>query len=233
MIRHKKRYAIAAALLATLVGCMAGILIFRSTPDRCPGWAVIYDGYGRVTCESGSVRLVPAPAEQSDETHSALLVENGAIGTANSDPRAIGATLTTNKQLRQGDANSWEVGWFVWGYEDPQHFYALLLKPNGWEITKRDPQYEGGQRFLATGEDPSFDIGTTHTIEITGNGEDGDFTVWVDGRKITRISDTERPYSLGVVALYAEDADVTFSDIWATYSTSDTAPEEKVAIKER
>ncbi|AWE42150.1 hypothetical protein DDD63_04605 [Actinobaculum sp. 313] len=199
--------------------------MFRSVPDRCPGWGVVYDGYGRVTCESGTIHLVPAPATHDDETHSALLVENGAIGTANSDPRAIGAKVTTNKQLRQGDANSWEVGWFVWGYEDPQHFYALLLKPNGWEITKRDPQYEGGQRFLATGEDPSFKIGTTHTIVITGNGKDGDFTVRVDGKKITRISDTERPYSLGVVALYAEDADVTFSDIWATYSTSETAPE--------
>lgn len=32
-------------------------------------------------------------------------------------------------------------------------FYALCLKPNGWEVSKQDPAYKGGQRFLKSNTD--------------------------------------------------------------------------------
>ena len=60
-------------------------------------------------------------------------------------------TLGTVRQVRNGPANPWEVAWLLWHYTDDQHFYSIVLKPNGWELGKEDPAYPGAQRFLATG----------------------------------------------------------------------------------
>lgn len=95
---------------------------------------------------------------------------------------SFSANIVTTKQLRNEDntpptkdnpdskPNPWEVGWLLWCFSpDPTHpydpsptsnsnfrFYALCLKPNGWEVSKQDPSYQGGQRFLKsnTQEDP-------------------------------------------------------------------------------
>lgn len=87
---------------------------------------------------------------------------------------SFSANIVTTAQLRSPDntpptgdnpdskPNPWEVGWLLWCFSpDPTHpydtsptsnsnfrFYALCLKPNGWEVSKQDPSYEGGQRFL-------------------------------------------------------------------------------------
>lgn len=95
---------------------------------------------------------------------------------------SFSANMVTTAQLRNKDntpptkenpdskPNPWEVGWLLWCFSpDPTHpydpsptsnsnfrFYALVLKPNGWEVSKQDPSYKGGQRFLKsnTQEDP-------------------------------------------------------------------------------
>ena len=95
---------------------------------------------------------------------------------------SFSANIVTTKQLRNKDntpptednpdskPNPWEVGWLLWCFSpDPTHpydpsptsnsnfrFYALCLKANGWEVSKQDPSYKGGQRFLKsnTQEDP-------------------------------------------------------------------------------
>ena len=87
---------------------------------------------------------------------------------------SFSANMVTTAQLRSPDntpptpqnpdskPNPWEVGWLLWCFSpDPTHpydpsptsnsnfrFYALTLKPNGWEVSKQDPSYKGGQRFL-------------------------------------------------------------------------------------
>jgi putative lipoprotein len=87
---------------------------------------------------------------------------------------SFSANIATTAQLRSPDntpptpqnpdskPNPWEVGWLLWCFSpDPTHpydpsptsnsnfrFYALCLKPNGWEVSKQDPSYKGGQRFL-------------------------------------------------------------------------------------
>lgn len=87
---------------------------------------------------------------------------------------SLSANIVTTAQLRNKDntpptpdnptsePNPWEVGWLLWCFSpDPTHpydpsptsnsnfrFYALTLKPNGWEVSKQDPSYKGGQRFL-------------------------------------------------------------------------------------
>lgn len=91
---------------------------------------------------------------------------------------SFSANIVTLKQLRNKDntpptpsnpdskPNPWEVGWLLWCFSpDPTHpydpsptsnsnfrFYALTLKPNGWEVSKQDPSYKGGQRFLKSND---------------------------------------------------------------------------------
>lgn len=92
---------------------------------------------------------------------------------------SFSANIVTTAQLRNKDntpptkdnptsePNPWEVGWLLWCFSpDPTHpydpsptsnsnfrFYALCLKPNGWEVSKQDPSYKGGQRFLKSNND--------------------------------------------------------------------------------
>lgn len=91
---------------------------------------------------------------------------------------SLSANIVTLKQLRNKDntpptkdnptsePNPWEVGWLLWCFSpDPTHpydpsptsnsnfrFYAVVLKPNGWEVSKQDPSYKGGQRFLKSND---------------------------------------------------------------------------------
>jgi putative lipoprotein len=118
------------------------------------------------------IERVPVPSSDPDPTkHDRLQVVY-----------SFSANIVTQKQLRSPDntpptqnnptskPNPWEVGWLLWCFSpDPTHpydpsptsnsnfrFYALCLKPNGWEVSKQDPSYKGGQRFLKsnTQEDP-------------------------------------------------------------------------------
>lgn len=92
---------------------------------------------------------------------------------------SLSANIVTTAQLRNKDnttptpnnptsePNPWEVGWLLWCFSpDPTHpydpsptsnsnfrFYALTLKPNGWEVSKQDPSYKGGQRFLKSNDE--------------------------------------------------------------------------------
>lgn len=92
---------------------------------------------------------------------------------------SLSANIVTTAQLRNKDntpptpnnptsePNPWEVGWLLWCFSpDPTHpydpsptsnsnfrFYALCLKTNGWEVSKQDPSYKGGQRFLKSNTD--------------------------------------------------------------------------------
>ena len=114
------------------------------------------------------VERVPVPSTDPDPTkHDRLQVVY-----------SLSANIVTLKQLRNKDntpptkdnptsePNPWEVGWLLWCFSpDPTHpydpsptsnsnfrFYALCLKPNGWEVSKQDPSYKGGQRFLKSND---------------------------------------------------------------------------------
>lgn len=118
------------------------------------------------------IERVPVPSSDPDpQRHNRLQVVY-----------SFSANIVTTAQLRNKDntpptkgnpdsePNPWEVGWLLWCFSpDPTHpydpsptsnsnfrFYALCLKPNGWEVSKQDPSYKGGQRFLKsnTQEDP-------------------------------------------------------------------------------
>ena len=99
----------------------------------------------------------------------------------------------------------------MWHYTDDHHVYSIVLKPNGWELGKEDPAYPGAQRFLATGTVPSFPIGVQRVVRV--RQIQSTISVWVDGRRLTTVTDRERPYTEGRVGLYTEDASVIFDNV--------------------
>ena len=169
-------------------------------------WNLRFSGYGctQITTDDNgaSLSMQPAAATGVTETHAPLL-----LGPEYGDKMTITARVETVQQLRSnGEPNAWEVAWVLWQYQDDQHFYYFIPKPNGWEIGKRDPGYSGSQRFLATGTDQKFPVGHAYNVQIAHRGNA--FTVTVDGVILATVVDTERPYVSGRVALYSEDAEI-------------------------
>ena len=133
----------------------------------------------------------PKTSTSSDETHAALATVDG-VNIEENATQTISATMRTDTQLRTGDdPNPWEVAWFLWNYTDDQHFYAVVLKPNGWEISKEDPAYPGAQRFLASGDSPTFPVGSAFDITVTiTTAEDAvTMTVSVGGAELATVTD--------------------------------------------
>ena len=168
-------------------------------------WLSVFDGEGVNTARDGVLSISPLPATAPEETHAGLIVS-----TEVHDSLDLRLRMRTVSQLREGEPNPWEVGWAVWAYSDPTHFYYLVLKPNGWEVGKADPAYSGSQRFLATGG-TSFPIGSWYEVRVEHAGDT--FTVTVDGEVLTRFTDAENPYRGGAVGVYAEDATAEFEGV--------------------
>lgn len=215
-VSRRRRYV--AAALGLVVA--AGIVALLSVPthawrdgSRHGRWIARFDGFGVITASgSGSaqaITLQPQPEHGKRDTHSALVVTDNKFGNF-----AATVRIQTRAQLRRGAAgspNPWEVGWVVWHYRSNTEFYALTLEPSGWVLSKQDPAYPGGQRFLATGKIPRFAVGRGHTAGIVQIGNQ--ITVSADGRMLTRFVDTQRPYLRGSFGLYTEDSRATFDHI--------------------
>lgn len=175
-------------------------------------WHVVHDGYGKAGIEMADdgrrVHYLKPMMSGADpgETHAGLKASPDRFRDFD-----LQLDMRTVQQLRSPPANPWEVAWVGWQYRDDRHFYYLLLKPNGWEIGKRDPSYPGGQRFLATGEEPAFYFNTWYRVRVRQVGDE--MAVWVDDRLLTTFVDTERPLDSGHIILYSEDAYAQFADI--------------------
>jgi hypothetical protein len=180
--------------------------------SRHGDWIAVFDGYGETTTRIDGtdqvISLAPQATADPGTTHAALVV----TATHYSDVH-LSVDLRTVQQLRTPDPAPWEVGWVLWNYTDPAHFYAFVLKPNGWELSKRDPAYAGGQRFLASGETPQARLTTWHSIGVAQTG--ATITIAIDGVTAAVATDAERPYLAGAVGLYCEDSVVEFRRIQA------------------
>ncbi|WP_181954148.1 calcium-binding protein [Kocuria coralli] len=177
-------------------------------------WVVEFTGYGEASGNDDEVVLQPRSAESMDITH------GGLVRTAESYQDAdFEVSMLTEKQVRDGEPNVWEVGWVLWNYSDNDHFYAVALKPNGWEISKQDPAYPGKQRFIASGHDQVFPIGQEYRVKVEQNWPE--MTVSVDGRELATVTDDERPYRGGSIGLYTEDARVRFTDLTVLGTSAD------------
>jgi hypothetical protein len=177
-------------------------------------WYVVFHGFGCTKIENPTnPRLHEAPvvSQLPGETHASLV-----IGPSLAGPISYRGKLLTEKQLRVNSSpNPWEVAWVIWNYQDNEHFYYFIPKPNGWELGKRDPAYPGEQRFLATGSAPSFPIRRWYSFQVTQDAKNT-IRVYVNGLLITKYTDTESPYTAGAIGLYNEDAHVHFDDISVT-----------------
>ncbi len=202
-VKMRRSVAMAAATLA-LAGCQTARVALG--PDH--PWRVAYDGYGHICVRTQGgliVRLTLQPARpgSATSTHAALVVSATRWRDFTTEIR-----VRTNYQLRRPHPNPWEVGWVLWHYADDQHFYYIILKPNGWELGKEDPSYPGHQRFLATGTNPTFPPARWYSVRVHQRGDA--MQVDVDGRRLVRFVDTQRPYLAGLIGLYVEDASATF-----------------------
>lgn len=177
--------------------------------DSIGQWEIVFSGYGCVDIEDEKIVLEPQTSISHDETHAALVV--GPEFSSGAKSFNYHVSLFTEKQLREENPNQWEVGWIVWHYIDNDHFYYLILKPNGYELGKRDPSYEGGQRFLITGSEELFETNTWYDVQIIQ--EHNEISVFVDNEEILTFFDYEDPYLEGKIGLYTEDAKVYFDNV--------------------
>lgn len=205
----RRREFVAAGAATTILVATGGLLAKCQAEDSA--WTTVHDGYGSVTCDQDQVRLVPQASSAPEETHAALAT-HAHIAVQKGRTTSFSTSVLTSSQLRRGSApNPWEVAWLLWCYTDDLHFYALALKPNGWELSKEDPAYPGAQRFLASADEPSFPTGTSYQVDVTVvSGADAtEMAVSVDGQQLVTVTDDLDPYPAGQVAAYCEDADVT------------------------
>ena len=164
----------------------------------------------QIQAQGNVMWVAPAASRSLPETHAALVTSST---TFTNDVNYRGTTRTV-RQLRQNNSpNAWEVPWLVWNFKDNTHFYYVVLKPGGWELGKEDPAYPGAQRFLASGSNISFPVGSWNTFDITHNQASGAMTVTVNGALLVSFTDKERPYTSGKVGFYAEDAEVELDGV--------------------
>jgi 3-keto-disaccharide hydrolase len=204
----RPRLARLAGLAA--LGGLAGLAVAGCASAQAPpaghGWRVAYAGYGAVLLGRRTVTLRPAGPSGPASTHAAL-----ALSRRSWRDLAIDVRVRTVRQLRRPDPNPWEVGWLLWHYTSGTRFYYVALKPTGWEVGKEDPGFPGDQRFLATGTHPRFPPGRWYQVRVRQAGPV--ITIWVDGVRLIRLTDTRQPYLSGRVGLYAEDASAMFQPV--------------------
>lgn len=173
------------------------------------GWQVNFDGYGHVRVSDEDSRLIelsPTSAQHAGATHAALVTTVDSFADID-----VSLRMRSVEQLRNDEPNPWEVAWVLWSYRSNQQFYYFILKPNGWELGKADPNYPGAQRFLATGSNPEYELGVWNNLRVRQVGST--MEVWADGELLTRFTDHENAYTSGALGLYTEDATVQFDDI--------------------
>ncbi|WP_225859018.1 LamG domain-containing protein [Streptomyces albicerus] len=174
-------------------------------------WFSVFNGHGTNAGDDDSLYLSPRAAEDPGTTHAGLIVSTDSYADVRFEAR-----MRTVKQLRTPHPNPWEVPWLVWAYTDPEHFYYITLKPNGWELGKRDPAYPGGQRFLATGHE---EYSVDDWYEVRAEQRGAELKVTVSGKPLVTFTDAERPYLQGKVGAYTEDATVKFEGLKASPSS--------------
>jgi hypothetical protein len=164
------------------------------------------------------LRLQPRVATAAGETHSFLATSRQSF--SDREGYRFSGQMRTLQQLRTGSKpNAWEVAWLFWNFADNNHLYYFILKPNGWEIGKRDPRYRvpgvnDGQKIMATGESMQLKLGEWNHFDVRVSGAQAE--ICIDGKFVTRFQDTDSaPLLGGRVGLYGEDAVCQWHDITA------------------
>lgn len=162
---------------------------------------VVYTGYGQICQKINNVfQLKTKKPKNKAETHAAL------ITLKNKTMKQATITVTLNQQLRK-NPNPWESPWVLFGYHNPDQFYYLAVKTNGWELGKRDLSYVGGQRFLITANKPNLSVDKKTKIKIFHTGNTIKLVL---NKKTYYFTDQENPYLPAKLGFYVEDAEASF-----------------------
>ena len=196
-----RRRFFAAAIVAALI-CPVSVLgagaPWTFQADDWRTW------WGQVKPKNGAVTLESRAPVSPDETYSALVTSTSSWGD-----HSFSFTTTTLEQLRVGSPpNPWEVAWAMFRFRDLENYYYFILKPNGYELGKKQGSDE--QIFLVTGTWPRLAVGRRTRIQIQAQG--ARIRVFVGGAKIIDFTDPN-PLLSGVVGLYEEDARVRFESV--------------------
>jgi hypothetical protein len=187
-------------LVVLLVAALAGGAAARAT-TRAP-W---HTWWGNVGLANGVWTLTSTPPAAPAETHSALVTSPPVGGDG-----AFSFTATTLAQLRKGSApNAWEVAWAMFRFRDLQDYYWFILKPDGWELGKK--QGSDRQIFLATGSSPALTVGRPNRVRIETRGPR--IRVLLDGTEVVSYLDPNPLPAGGSVGLYEEDSRVQFRSV--------------------
>jgi len=171
-------------------------------------WEIVYTGYGQVKIENSSLMMAPMVSTSPGETHAPLV----AAKSTNWQDYTLTMKMRTAQQLRTGSApNPWEVGWILFRYQDTQHFYYLIYKPNGVELGKF---VNGQQTFLATPGSPKMTIGSWDNYKVVVKGTN--IQVYINGSLVINYTDNSSPLLNGRIGLYNEDAKVYYDDVVVT-----------------
>jgi Domain of Unknown Function (DUF1080) len=132
--------------------------------------------------------------------------------------------MKTLTQLRQNSPpNPWETAWVYWHYTDDYHYYALVLKTNGFQIEKKDNNNhdDSAEIYLVDSSYPKAKLGQWQTVTIRHEGSgtgNPHIQVWADGIKAADLVDNKIPnsnkMSSGYMGLYNEDSSVNFDNIF-------------------
>jgi hypothetical protein len=186
-------------------------------------WKIRYTGYGSAGVE-GSIKNnyffeQPKPPTQHNETRASLVTT-----TKGYSDFQMTLNMRTLNQLRQnGPPNPWETAWIYWHYTDNYHYYALVLKTNGFQIEKKDNNNhdDSAEIYLVDQSHPKVKLGQWQTVTIRHEGSSTGTPhtqVWVDGIKAADFIDSKIPNSYkmssGYMGLYNEDAKVNFDNIY-------------------
>ena len=197
----KSSFILVFLVLSLLAGTGAALAARAAQPSSWRTW------WGQTSVRKGTYTLQSQAPSSPGETHSALLTSSATWGD-----QVFSYSASTLAQLRTGSApNPWEVAWSMFRFTDLTHYYWFIVKPNGWELGKK--QGSDTQIFLATGTTPSRPVGSAYQVRIEAQG--GRIRVSLDGTPVVDYTDPS-PLLSGSVGLYEEDAKVTFANVSVT-----------------
>ena len=192
---------------------------FENKSNTDNKWSVLYTGHGLagIITEKDDVnvyQMYPKKSTSAKETHATLVSSKDKF----SNFRLV-VDVRTDQQLRQNsEPNMWEAAWIFFRYTDTFHYYWFSLKPNGFELGKKDCNScvdpTDGQIILYTAALPTLKISqwSQWTIEAVDNN----IIVSIDGNKIITFKDKNMSKELnnGEIAMYSEDAKVSFDNFY-------------------
>lgn len=218
------RLALIAALAAVAAASL-GHQAAGASPSSPPSLSDTFSGkaldgtkwlsvWGRAIVRGGRLELSSTPPGSPAQTASSLV-----LSRLTWSDLSLSFDTTTLAQLRQPSPNPWEVAWVFFRYSDLAHYYWLALKPNGWELGKKDGGPSDGsapQLFLETGSQPVFPIGRRYHVQISMVA--GVISVSVDGAPLLTYTDPS-PLPSGAIGFYEEDSRVAFDDVAVSSSS--------------